>query len=147
MKQKCALSRQFSCTHFHWNRTIILFVVADLPSKVFCRLMHNVNEILSNSIVYSLTCSKNCHRSYNRGNMGWSSSGTNFLPNSWRYKALAGYSGLWTLIQRFFSMKTQSPLRTIQILEKCFEFKMMLDYLVPGLFSTNAVSRAKMLID
>ena len=35
-------------------------------------------------------------------------------------------------------MKTQSSLRTIQILEKCFEFKMMLDYLVPGLFSTNA---------
>jgi len=34
-------------------------------------------------------------------------------------------------------MKTQSSLRTIQILEKCFEFKMMLDYLVPGLFSTS----------
>ena len=31
-------------------------------------------------------------------------------------------------------MKTQSSLRTIQILEKCFAFKMMLDYLVPGLF-------------
>jgi len=28
----------------------------------------------------------------------------------------------------------------IQILEKCFEFKMMLDYLVPGLFSTNALN-------
>jgi len=46
-----------------------------------------------------------------RGNMGWSFSGTNFLPNCWRYKALAGHSGLWTPIQRFFSMKTQSPLR------------------------------------
>ena len=37
-------------------------------------------------------------------------------------------------------MKTQSSLPTIQILEKCFEFKMMLDYLVPGLFSTNALN-------
>ena len=37
-------------------------------------------------------------------------------------------------------MKTQSPLRTIQIVEKCFEFKMMLDYLVSGLFSTNALN-------
>jgi len=37
-------------------------------------------------------------------------------------------------------MKTQSSLRTIQILEKYFEFKMMLDYLVPGLFSTNALN-------
>jgi len=64
----------------------------------------------------------------------------NFLPNCWRYIALAGYSGLWTPIQRSFSMKTQSSLRTIQILEKCFEFKMMLDYLVSGLFSTNAVN-------
>jgi len=28
----------------------------------------------------------------------------------------------------------------IRILEKCFEFKMMPDYLVPGLFSTNALN-------
>jgi len=34
----------------------------------------------------------------------------------------------------------QSSLRTIQILEKCFEFKMMQDYLVPGLFSANALN-------
>ena len=62
MKQRCDLSRQFSYTHFHWNRTIILIVVADLPSKVFCRLWHNVNEILSNLIVYSLKCTTNRHR-------------------------------------------------------------------------------------
>ena len=49
-----------------------------------------------------------------RRNMGWSFSGTNFLPNCWRYKALVGYSGLWTPIQRFFSMKTQSSLCTKQ---------------------------------
>jgi len=36
--------------------------------------------------------------------------------------------------------KTQSSLRTIQILDKCFELKMMQDYLVPGLFSTNALN-------
>jgi len=33
----------------------------------------------------------------------------------------------------FISMKTLNSLSTVQILEKCFEFKMMLDYLVPGL--------------
>ena len=42
-------------------------------------------------------------------------------------------------IKGCFAWKHQSSLRTIQILEKCFEFKMMLHYLVPGLFSTNAL--------
>ena len=56
--------------------------------------------------------------SHTRGNMGWSFSG--IAANSWRDKALAGYSGLWTPIQKFFSMKTQISLRTIQILEKMF---------------------------
>jgi len=80
------------------------------------------------------------HSCISRGNIGWFFSGKKFLPNCWRYKALAGYSGLWTPIQRFFPMKTQSSLRTIQILEKCLDCKMMLDYLVPGLFSTNALN-------
>jgi len=55
-------------------------------------------------------------------------------PFTWKYY------GPSTPIQRFFSMKTQSSLRTIQILDKCFECKIMQDYLVPGLFSTNALN-------
>ena len=70
MKQRCVLIRQFSCTHFYLNRTIILSVIADLPPKVFCRLEHPANKILYNLIVYLLSCTKYRHRFYTDENTG-----------------------------------------------------------------------------
>ena len=70
MKQRCVLIRQFSRTHFHLNRTIILIVIADLPPKVSCRLEHPANKILYNLIVYLLSCTKYRHRFYTDENTG-----------------------------------------------------------------------------
>jgi len=56
-----------------------LIVVADLPSKVFCRLMHHSNQILSNLIVYSLKCTTNRHR-FN----------TDENTDTWKYPGIEG---------------------------------------------------------
>ena len=71
--------------------------------------------------------------------MGWSfeeqiSSQIVDVTKPWR--ATLGYE------HRFkgFFHENKEFITYIQILEKCFEFKMMLDYLVPGLFSTNALN-------
>ena len=74
-----------------------------------------------------------------RGNIGWSFQEQISCQNVDVTKP-GGLLRAMNTDVKVLSMKTQSSLRTIQILEKCFEFKMILDYLVPGLFSTNALN-------